>query len=271
LDLGTALGIFVAFGALAGAVLMEGGSLRALLSPPALVIVFGGTFGATLVGVPLKEVLRLPGLLRLTLFPHLINHARTAQEIVRLSGIARRKGLLQLESEITGIREPFLAKGLSLVIDGTDAELIRETLETEIEAMEARHKAGARIFHIMGGLAPTLGVTGTVMGLVHMLSKVSEPASMGPAIATAFLATLYGVASANLLFIPIGNKLSARSEEEAHSCQILLEGLMSVQAGLSPMVTEERLKSFLKPKDRNWGRDAARQQSEGNESNPEAA
>jgi len=180
-----------------------------------------------------------------------------AREVVRLAGLARRKGLLQLESEIAGLDDPFLSKGLALVIDGTDAEMIRETLETEIAAMEARHKASAKLFLTMGGLAPTLGVTGTVMGLVNMLARVSDPASMGPAIATAFLATLYGVASANLLFIPLGNKLQARSEEESHLYYMLLEGLLSIQSGASPMVIEERLKSFLTPRERNWGREAA--------------
>lgn len=255
MDLGTIVGFICAFGALGASVLMEGGSLRALVSVPALLIVFGGTFGAALVSVPLKDFLRLPGLLKLVFFPHAFNHAGTAKEIVRLAGVARRKGLLQLESEIAEQKDAFLSKGLSLVIDGTDAEMIRETMETEIMAMEARHKAGVKIFTLMGGLAPTLGVTGTVMGLVNMLANVDDPGSMGGAIATAFLATLYGVASANLFFLPVASKLAARSEEETHLCDILLEGLMSVQSGLSPMVIEERLKSFLKPQERNWGRE----------------
>lgn len=255
MDLGTIIGLLCAFGALGASVLMEHGSLRALVSMPALVIVFGGTLGATLVSVPLKDFMRMPGLLKLAFFPHAFNHAGTAKEIVRLAGVARRKGLLQLESEIAEQKDAFLTKGLALVIDGTDAEMIRETMETEIMAMEARHKAGVKIFTLMGGLAPTLGVTGTVMGLVNMLAKVNDPASMGSSIATAFLATLYGVAAANLLCLPIASKLAARSEEETHMCDILLEGLMSVQAGLSPMVIEERLKSFLKPKERNWGRE----------------
>lgn len=260
MDLSTLLGLIVAFGALAAAVLLEGGSLRALVSTPALVIVFGGTLGATLTSVPLKDFLRLPSLLKLTFFPHDFDHADTAREIVRLAGIARRSGLLQLESEVANLRDPFLAKGLSLVIDGTDSDMIRGTMETEITTMEARHKTGAKVFTIMGGLAPTLGVIGTVMGLVNMLANVDEPSSMGPAIATAFLATLYGVASANLLFLPLGAKLAARSGEESHQREILLEGLMAVQAGLSPLVVEERLKSFLKPAERNWAKEAPREE-----------
>jgi chemotaxis protein MotA len=112
----------------------------------------------------------------------------------------------------------------------------------------------------MGGLAPTLGVLGTVMGLVNMLAKVNDPTTMGASIATAFLATLYGVGSANLLFLPLASRLAARSAEETHLCEILLEGLMGVQGGLSPMIIEERLKSFLKPKDRNWGRDSGKEE-----------
>lgn len=263
MDLSTIIGLIVAFGALGAAVMIEGGSLRALVSVPAAVIVFGGTLGATMVSVPLKDFLQLPMLTKFAFFPHAFDHADTAREIVRLAGQARRKGLLQLESEAAQLRDPFLVKGLALVIDGTDAEMIRETMETEIMAMETRHKAGAKLFTLMGGLAPTLGVTGTVMGLVNMLANVNDPSTMGPAIATAFLATLYGVASANLLFLPIASKLAMRSEEETHLCEILLEGLMSLQAGHSPMVVEERLKSFLKPKDRNWGREDGSDQDRG--------
>ncbi len=254
MDLGTLIGLLAGFGALGVSVVLEGGSLRSLVSVPAAVIVFGGTLGATLVSVPLGEVVKLPQLLRLTFFPRPVNHAGTAQDMVRLAGIARRKGLLQLESEMAALHDPLLVKGLALVVDGTDAEMIRETLETEIEAMEARHRSGAKLFLTMGGLAPTLGVIGTVMGLVNMLARVSDPGSMGSAIATAFLATLYGVASANLLFIPLGNKLQARSEEERHLYYMLLDGLLSIQSGASPMVIEERLKSFLTPRQRNWGR-----------------
>lgn len=262
MDLGTLIGLLAGFGSLGLSVLLEGGSLRALISTPAAVIVFGGTFGATLISVPLNEIKRLPQLIRLTLFPPPVSHVGTAQELVRLAGIARRKGLLQLESEMAAIKSPFLIKGLALVIDGTDAEMIRETLEIEIEAMQTRHKSGAKLFQTMGGLAPTLGVTGTVMGLVNMLANVSDPASMGAAIATAFLATLYGVASANLLFLPISSKLQARSEEEIHLYSMLLEGLLSIQSGASPVVIEERLKSFLTPRDRNWGRDDTSSQDE---------
>lgn len=255
MDLSTLIGLLASFGALGASVVMEGGSLRGLVSMPAMVIVFGGTLGATLVSIPLKDFLRLPGLLKLAFFPQSFSHVDTAKDIVRLAGLARRKGLLHLEAEAAELKDPFLTKGLALVIDGTDADMIRETMETEIMAMETRHKAGAKIFALMGGLAPTMGVIGTVMGLVNMLANVNDPSTMGPAIATAFLATLYGVASANLLFLPISSKLAIRSEEETHQCEILLEGLMSLQAGHSPMMVEERLKSFLKPTDRNWGRE----------------
>jgi chemotaxis protein MotA len=258
-DLSTIIGLLVAFGSLAGSVLIEGGSLRALVSIPALVIVFGGTLGATFISVPLADILRLPGVLKFAFRPHPFDHADTAREIVRLAGLARRHGLLHLESEIAGLGDDFLIKGLSLVIDGTDAETIRDMMETEIAAMEARHRAAARVFTLMGGLAPTLGVTGTVMGLVNMLANVSEPSSMGPAIATAFLATLYGVASANLVFLPIASKLAIRSAEEAHLREILLEGLVGVQAGQGPTVVEERLKSFLSPGERNWVKDGTDQ------------
>ncbi len=270
MDLGTLLGLILAFGCVLLAAVMEGGELGALASGPPALLVFGGTFGATLVSVPLKHWARLPSIIKLTFFPHYVNHSFAAQEIVRLAGIARRKGLLQLESELQNIRNPFLAKGLSLVIDGTDAELIRENLDTEIAAMQERHKNGVRIFRIMGGLSPTLGVIGTVMGLVHMLGHVTNPDDMGPAIAMAFMACLYGVGAANLIFLPIANKLAARSEEEVQLCDMLVEGLMSVHAGHSPMIIEERLKSFLRPGERDWTRDNAKETDTENSANKAA-
>ena len=201
MDFATIIGLVVAFGSLGVSVVLEGGSLRELVGVPALVIVLGGTIGATMISLPLQDILRLPNLLKFAFLPHSFDHADTAREIVRLAALARRNGLLQLESEVANLKDPFLSKGLSLVIDGTDAEMIRETMDTEIMTMEARHKAGAKVFNLMGGLAPTMGVIGTVMGLVNMLANVDDPAAMGPAIATAFLATLYGVASANLVFL----------------------------------------------------------------------
>ena len=157
---------------------------------------------------------------------------------------------MALESELSGAGDEFLKKGLQLVVDGTDGEVLRSILQGEIRNRKRRHEQGAGVFMAMGGLSPTLGVTGTVMGLVHMMEKLNDPATMGPAIAGAFIATLYGVAAANVVFLPLGNKLKARSEGESFVHILLLEGLISLQAGENAITIEERLTTYLPPAQR---------------------
>ncbi len=250
MDIGSLIGLVVAFGGLLVSVLMEGGSPRALVNPSAAMIVFAGTFGATMLAVPLRIVLR-----GAMLFTHVFRSSSLARPaviktVVRFATTARKDGLLSLENELATVDEPFLRKGIELVVDGTDSEMIREIMETEIECQVARHQEGAKLFAVMGGLAPTLGVTGTVMGLVHMMAKISDPGKMGPAIASAFLATLYGIASANLVFLPVSQKLAARSREERGMREMILEGLLALQTGETPIAIEQRLMSFLEPKSR---------------------
>ena len=144
--------------------------------------------------------------------------------------------------------DPFLAKALQMIADGAAPEMVTELLETELYQLEQRHSKGAGIMITMGGLSPTLGVTGTVMGLVHMMGQLEDPSSMGPAIAGAFLATLYGVASANLIFLPLGNKLKLLSKQEQFICEIVIEGVRLIQKGESPMIVSESLKAFVMPK-----------------------
>ena len=168
--------------------------------------------------------------------------------MVRFAERARREGLLVLEEEARRIDDDFLQRGMRLAIDGTDPEMVREILSTEIHFLQARHKVGENIFTTLGGFAPTLGIIGTVMGLIHMLANLSDPAKMGPLIAGAFIATLYGVSSANLIFLPIGNKLKARSAEEVIVREVMVEGILSIQTGDNPRIVEEKLKAFLAPK-----------------------
>jgi chemotaxis protein MotA len=249
-DLGSVVGIVLAFGALIGSVLMEGGALRALINVPATVIVFGGTMGAALLSMPLPVCLRgIPLVLMCFKNKH---HARgeIIQLIVRFATTARKEGLLSLENEVATLEDPFMRKGVELVVDGTDSDMIREIMEAEIACQAERHKEGQKLFTTLGGLAPTLGVIGTVMGLVHMMAKLDDPSKMGPAIAGAFLATLYGVSSANLIFLPVGSKLTILSHEEKASREMMLEGLLALQTGETPIAIEQRLQSYLTPKER---------------------
>lgn len=263
MELATVVGLVVAVGACLGSVVLEGGHLGALVNIPAAVIVFGGTFGATIVSYRLRDILQLPIILKQAFFAPELDPVAEIHTIVEMARLARREGFLGLEKEVEQMRQrnPFLAKALQMVADGTAADTVTEVLETELAQLGQRHSKSASILTTMGGLAPTLGVTGTVMGLVHMMGKLEDPSSMGPAIAGAFLATLYGVASANLIFLPLGNKLRLLSKQEQFICEIVIEGVRLIQRGESPILVAESLKAFVMPKLRlhlETGLDSAR-------------
>jgi chemotaxis protein MotA len=250
MDLATLIGLLLGVGCVVGSFLMEGGNFAQLINIPAGIIVFGGTFGAAMASSPLRRVVAMPVLFRHALFTKPHDASEIIQSLVNFALKARREGLLVLEADAKEINDPFLQSGLQLAIDGTDPELVRDILRTDLEFVQERHKEGADLFKTLGGFAPTLGIIGTVMGLIHMLGQMSEPGKMGPAIAAAFIATLYGVCSANLLYIPISNKLKVRSAEEVLLREIMIEGILSIQAGDNPRIVEEKLKAFLPPKER---------------------
>lgn len=246
MDLTTILGFVCAFAGMGLSVALEGGNAGAFINVPAALIVFGGTLGAVVIATPLPDLLRVPIVLKQAFFPAKQPAPQSViQMLVDLSRRARREGLLGLEPEIAKIENAFLRNGLQLVVDGSDGEVLESVLHTEMRNRSQRHRKGIGFFEALGGLAPTLGVTGTVMGLVHMMGNLNDPSSMGPAIAGAFIATLYGVASANIIFLPIGGKLKARSEEEKLLSTIITEGLLSLQAGENAMTIEEKLKAYL--------------------------
>jgi len=248
MDIATLIGLILAWGAFFGSILIEGGDLSALLNPSAALLVFGGTLGASMICFPLSTITSLPGIVKNAFLSKKEDVGHLIKTLVGYAEKARREGLLALEDEVSKMSDPFLKKGVQLAIDGTDPELVREIMETDIQFLGARHHEGANLFGTMGGFAPTLGVIGTVSGLVHMLANLSDPGSMGPSIAAAFIATLYGVCSANLLFLPLGNKLKAISHEEVLVREIMMEGILAIQAGDNPRIVEEKLKAFLSPK-----------------------
>ena len=167
--------------------------------------------------------------------------------VVEFARKARKEGILALDRDCANIEDRFLKKGMQLIVDGTPSELVREVLETEIVAMQERHKAGETVFATAGGFAPTLGIIGTVMGLIGMLAKLSDPGKMGPAIASAFIATLYGVGLANLFLLPIGSKLKAKTTDEVVTYEMIIEGVLSIQAGDTPRIVEMKMLAFLPP------------------------
>jgi chemotaxis protein MotA len=245
MDIATLVGIVIGFVALFVAFLMEGGHAESLIGITAAMIVFGGTLGATMTSYALSDILAIPKLIARAMRTPPDRRLELVEELVKLAETARRDGLLALENY--PLDDPFLKRAVMMVVDGTDPELTGQILHADVEAMAARHQRAYSMFTTMGGFAPTMGIIGTVMGLVHVLSSLENPDHLGPAIAVAFLATLYGVASANLLWLPIGNKLKLRSKEEVEERQLIIEGILGIQAGENPRMLREKLIVLLPP------------------------
>lgn len=247
MDLATLIGLMIAWGAITVGLLMEGGHIGDLVNPSAFMIVAGGTIGATTISFSMSQIISLPKIIRNAFFCKSSNLEQLIRTLVGFARMARKEGILALEEEAKHLDDKFLQTGIRLIVDGTPSELVREILETEIVYMQERHKVGESIFATMGGFSPTLGIIGTVMGLVHMLGSLDEPGKMGPAIAAAFIATLYGVSFANLVFLPISTKLKSRTSEEIVSYDMIVEGVLSIQAGDNPRMVEAKMLAFLPP------------------------
>lgn len=249
LDIATIVGIIIGVGSLVYAFTLEGGTIGSLLGVSAALIVFGGTIGATITSYSLEDIKKVPALLVKAFKDEKENYMEIIKYFTYLAQKARSEGLLSLESEIESEEinkfDPILKECLELVVDGSDMELIKTTMENKIymEDMQAKKEAG--IFEAAGGYAPTMGIIGTVMGLVHVLSSVNEPEKLGPAIAMAFIATLYGVSSANLFWLPIAQKLKNRAKIKTTERELILEGSLSLQAGENPRILERKLLTFI--------------------------
>ena len=253
----TAIGIGAGIAGLLFASMMEGTQPMAFFNVPALIIVLVGTGAATLASVGMDTMKTIPALYKLAFGPPDLDMKGRVKLIVSLAEQARREGLLALDAQLAEIDDEFTRKGLQLVVDGTDPELVREILDAEIDGMTTRHAAGATAFEKAGGYAPTMGIIGTVMGLVHVLQNLSDPSSLGPAISTAFIATLLGVGAANVIFLPVAARLRALSSAEAELRILTLEGILSVQAGDNPRVVGDKLSSYVAPAERGDEDEAA--------------
>jgi chemotaxis protein MotA len=247
MDPGTFAGIGLAFAAVFGSMLIEGGNPASIFMPGPLLLVLCGTLGAGMAGGVLKDTTGIIKWFKVAFLAKAPAGADTIDEIVSLAEKARKEGLLALEDAARQVEIPFLRKGLELAIDGTDPEELREILEAEIEAKRVADKAGAKLFSDMGAYAPTIGIIGTVTGLVHVLANLGAPEELGPLIAGAFVATLWGIMTANVIWLPLGNKVKRISDMECAQLELLVEGIMSIQAGASPRVVARRLRSLLPP------------------------
>jgi len=245
MDVSTIIGIIAGVGSLIVGFLLEGGSLGSLGQLSAAIIVFGGTTGAVITSFPLAELKKLPQWLRTAFTTQSFGTTEAYDTLVRFAEKARREGLLSLEQELETVTDRFTRQGMQLVIDGTDPEITREILESNIAVLEKRHKVGITVFEAAGGYSPTLGIIGTVVGLVMVLGNLSDPGTIGHAISSAFIATLYGVASANLLWLPIATKLKMKDKAEVCAMEMVLDGILSIQAGENPSILKEKLKTHV--------------------------
>jgi chemotaxis protein MotA len=248
MDLALIIGIVVAFGTIFAAIFMEGSTPFVIFLLPPILLVFGGTIGAAIAGGTMKDATGLIGQLKKAFTAKITPPDQAVLTLVSLAERARKEGLLALEDAVKDVDDAFLKQGLGLAIDGTDPDEVRGILEAQVDAKKAVDKAGAKIFGDMGGYSPTIGIIGTVFGLVHVLENLSEPDKLGHLIAGAFIATLWGVMSANVLFLPIAARLKRLSDLEVGHMEVVIEGVAAIQAGANPRVVAQRLASLLPPK-----------------------
>lgn len=238
-------GLLISLLALAAALFLEGGGAGGLFSLSALIIVAGGTLGATVMSHGFHELRRLPGVLLLAFGKGTPHQKEVARQLLEFGEIVRRQGVLALEEQLEQVTDPFLRQTIALLVDGTDSKEIEAFLRTDTQLYKDQVTRSARVFQTAGGYAPTMGIIGTVMGLVHVLGSLSEPDKLGGAIATAFLATFYGVASANLLWLPLGNKIQAVADEILLYRRMVTEAVLAIQRGEPRLRLEERLRLYV--------------------------
>lgn len=249
MDIATLLGVVSGFGLVVIAIKM-GGGLIWFWNAPSAMIVIGGTLAITLINYPLSDVLSVMSVLKNAFLHKIPQFTALVPDIVELSKIARREGILALEKKVKQMNEPFLNKGVELAVDGVEPDAIRKIMENELISTEDRHKKGAEIFTVMGTFAPAMGMIGTLIGLVQMLMVMDDPKSIGPAMAVALITTFYGSVMANLIFLPVAGKLKVRREDEVKYKQLVVEGVASIQFGDNPRVVEQKLQTYLSPSER---------------------
>ena len=245
LDLTSVLGVPVGIGLVLIGQALEGGSLHSLLQATAAVIVFGGTLGAVLLSFSRADVTRAWHSLGSVFFDRESPADHVVGTITRLAAKARRDGIMSLDDEVEQIQDPFLRRGLMLAVDGTNPSTLRAMLEAESDSREDLDERPARVFEAAGGYAPTIGILGAVLGLIHVMENLSDPNKLGAGIAVAFVATVYGVGSANLVFLPIGAKLRGKAVQDARHRQMIIEGILAIQEGLNPRLIDQKLRGLL--------------------------
>jgi chemotaxis protein MotA len=245
MDIATILGLVLAVGSIIGGQILEGGHIGSIMQLTAFIIVIGGTFGAICVQNPLSVVIKAFSSLSLALTGSHIDNKGTIKLILDLANVSRKQGLLALEGKLKDIKDPFMKKGIQLIVDGTDPKAVHEILEIEVEHHEEQGVHAAKVWEAAGGYAPTVGIIGAVLGLIHVMENLADPSKLGGGIAVAFVATVYGVGAANLFFLPLANKIKFKLKEEAGSRNVIIMGLVGLAQGENPRLLQEKLESVL--------------------------
>ena len=248
MDPATLIGFVLSLVALLVFMIMEGADPMSLLFLPAIILVIVATFGAAMSSQTMDDLKKMPGWFKMAVLPAKVPPpTEQIQTLVSLAEKARKEGLLALEAQVKAIEDPFLKRGLQMGIDGTDPEELRTVLESEISAKKAEDKVAAKFMNTMGGYAPTIGIVGCIVGLMNVMGSLSDPEALGPMIAAAFVATLWGVMAANFWFLPMGAKIMRVSELQAAQMELLVEGIAEIQAGTSPRAVRQKLNALIPP------------------------
>lgn len=256
MDIATVLGIIAGVSLIVWSIFL-GGDATIFLNLPSAMITFGGAIAATLISFQLKEIIGVMSVVRKAFFSQKINPMFVIDQIIYLAKKARREGLLSIEHDVARIDDPFLRTGMEMVVDGTEPELIRNIMDTELSYLIERHKKGTQIFNALGSYSPAFGMIGTLIGLIAMLTKLEDPSQIGSGMAVAMITTFYGAFAANLIFLPIAGKLKNRSDEEVVQKELILEGILSIQLGEHPNTINRKLLNFLAPKLRAYSEEKA--------------
>ena len=239
------LGLLIGIAAIVGGQVLEGGHIGSLSQPTALLIVLGGTMGAVMLQSPYATFGRGMRMVRWVWVPPAVNYPQLITQITAWSQLSRREGLLALDNSMGQVKDNFARKGLQLLVDGAEPERLREVLEVDINTYEQELKMSARIWEAAGGYSPTIGILGAVLGLIHVMENLSEPSKLGAGIAVAFVATIYGVGLANLVFLPMSNKLKAHIHRLIVQREMIVDGLVGIANGDNPRIIESRLQGYI--------------------------
>ncbi len=245
MDKATIIGLVVAVAAILGGQVLEGGHPSSLVQLAAAVIVFGGTLGATMVAFPGEDLSRSLKMGKQALTSKPSDLKELVAQLLDFAAVARRDGVLALEGRLAEIKDPFMKRALGFVVDGVDSQVARSALETEVDVEAEENTVAAKVFEAAGGYAPTIGIIGAVLGLIHVMGNLDDPSKLGPGIAVAFVATVYGVGISNVVLIPMGTKIKRKVSLERDRKTLILEGVLAIQDGLNPRILEEKLKAFM--------------------------